>query len=163
MTCALNIFLERNLVVLHFDDGAHGSHVAGIAAGYNIYATPLQPGYNGIAPGAELISLKISDGRIGQLSTTGSMKKAYDYAAHLARTQPKPVVVNMSFGVASELEGHADIEKYLDSLLEVTPNLYVCVSMAMKDRAFHQRGYLHQRRESFLLAPAQPRHCLRCL
>ncbi len=128
MTCALNIFLERNLVVLHFDDGAHGSHVAGIAAGYNIYATPLQPGYNGIAPGAELISLKISDGKIGQLSTTGSMKKAYDYAAHLARTQPKPVVVNMSFGVASELEGHAEMEKYLDSLLEVTPNLYVCVS-----------------------------------
>lgn len=128
MTCALNIFLDELRVVLHFDDGAHGSHVAGIAAGYNIYATPTQPGYNGIAPGAELVSLKISDGAIGQLSTTGSMKKAYDYAARLALLQPKPVVVNMSFGVASELESNADMEKYLDSLLEATPNLYVVVS-----------------------------------
>lgn len=128
MTCALNIFLDKQLVVIHFDDGAHGSHVAGIAAGYNIYATPTQPGYNGIAPGAEIISLKISDGAIGQLTTTGSMKRAYEYAARLARTQPKPVVVNMSFGVASELEANADMEKYLDSLLEATPNLYVVVS-----------------------------------
>lgn len=128
MTCALNIFLDQRLFVLHFDDGAHGSHVAGIAAGYNIYATSTQSGYNGIAPGAELISLKISDGAIGQLSTTGSMKKAYDYAARLAQSQPKPVVVNMSFGVASELESNADMEKYLDSLLEATPNLYVSVS-----------------------------------
>ncbi|MCS7212543.1 MAG: S8 family serine peptidase [Chloroherpetonaceae bacterium] len=128
MTCALNIFLDKRLIVIHFDDGAHGSHVAGIAAGYNIYATPTQPGYNGIAPGAELVSLKISDGAIGQLTTTGSMKRAYEYAAALAGSQPKPVVVSMSFGVASEIEANADMERYLDSLLEVTPNLYVVVS-----------------------------------
>ncbi|KER10955.1 MAG: hypothetical protein HY22_01960 [[Candidatus Thermochlorobacteriaceae] bacterium GBChlB] len=128
MTCALNIFLEKNLVVFHYDDGSHGSHVAGIAAGHNIFATPAQQGFDGIAPGAELISLKISDGAIGQLTTTGSMKRAYEYAAKLAISQRKPVVVNMSFGVPSELEGLAEMELYLDSLIENTPNLYVSVS-----------------------------------
>ncbi|MEE8384321.1 MAG: hypothetical protein V3S01_00200, partial [Dehalococcoidia bacterium] len=36
LTCALNIFIGRRLVVLHFDDGGHGTHVAGIAAGHRI-------------------------------------------------------------------------------------------------------------------------------
>src|ERR1039457_1790298 len=36
ITFAVNILPEQNLLSLHFDDGSHGTHVAGIAAGYMI-------------------------------------------------------------------------------------------------------------------------------
>ncbi|NTW49726.1 MAG: S8 family serine peptidase, partial [Chlorobiales bacterium] len=128
MTTALNIFPEKNLVVLHFDEGSHGTHVAGIASGYNIYSENSEQTFNGIAPGAEIVSCKISDGSIGDLSTTGSIKAGFDYAAELSSRQPKSVVVNMSFGIPSIMEGMADLERYLDTLIESHPNLYVCIS-----------------------------------
>ncbi|MCH7994084.1 MAG: S8 family serine peptidase [Planctomycetes bacterium] len=55
VTFAANIFLRQLKVVIHYDDGAHGTHVAGIAAGYRINN---QDGFNGVAPGAKIISLK---------------------------------------------------------------------------------------------------------
>ena len=54
---ALNIFEDDLMVNFHFDGSSHGTHVAGIAAGYKINS---QEGFNGIAPGAKLISLKMS-------------------------------------------------------------------------------------------------------
>ncbi|NTV47071.1 MAG: S8 family serine peptidase, partial [Chlorobiales bacterium] len=128
MTCALNIFPNKNLVVLHFDDGSHGTHVAGIATGYNIFSENSEQTFDGIAPGAEVVSCKISDGSIGDLSTTGSIKAGFDYAAELSRSQSKPVVVNMSFGIPSVMEGLSDLEQYLDTLIESHANLYVCLS-----------------------------------
>jgi len=128
LTSALNIFPDKRLVVLHFDDSSHGTHVAGIAAGHNIFATGDEETYNGIAPGAQLVSCKISKGAVGDITTTGSIKAGFDYAAKLSKSQPKPVVVNMSFGVPSVIEGHADIEKYIDRLILNHPNLFVCLS-----------------------------------
>ncbi|ACF14555.1 peptidase S8 and S53 subtilisin kexin sedolisin [Chloroherpeton thalassium ATCC 35110] len=128
ITCALNLFPEKQLVVLHFDDSSHGTHVAGIAAGHNIFSTNGEDTYDGVAPGAELVSCKISKGAIGDLTTTGSIKAGFDYAAKLSESQAKPVVVNMSFGVPSVIEGNSDIEKYIDKLILNHPNLFVCLS-----------------------------------
>ena len=78
----MNIFLREKKVVIHYDDGAHGTHVAGIAAGWQINN---QPGFNGVAPGAKVISLKIGQNAIGGISVTGSMQKAFEYAAKYSR------------------------------------------------------------------------------
>ena len=55
---------------LYFDTSAHGSHVAGIAAGNDIYGVA---GFDGVAPGAQLLGLKIANDAQGGISTSGSM------------------------------------------------------------------------------------------
>ena len=125
LTFAINIFPEQREISLHFDDGAHGTNVAGIAAGYHIGGTYL----NGVAPGANLISLKIGDNKFsGGATVTESMKKAYLYADKISKEKSEPCIINMSYGIGSEIEGKADIELFLDSLLLNNPYLYVCIS-----------------------------------
>ncbi len=123
MTCGLNVFLSEKKVVIHFDDGGHGTHVAGIAAGYRING---QRDFHGIAPGATIISLKIGNNTLaGGATVTGSKKKAFEYAAKYARDHNVPVVCNLSYGIGSELDGESDIDVFLDKLCKATPNLIV--------------------------------------
>ncbi|RKZ10312.1 hypothetical protein DRQ50_14525, partial [bacterium] len=113
-------------VEFHFDDGAHGSHCAGIAAGFGVSG---QEGLNGVAPGAWVISLKIGDNRLsGGATRTSSMKKAYEYAADFEERWGIPVVVNMSFGIKAVEEGDDAMGGWLDDLLAEHPTLYVCTS-----------------------------------
>jgi len=122
---AINIFLRQSKVVVHYDDGAHGTHVAGIAAGYRINN---QDGFMGVAPGAKVISLKIGQNAVGGISTTEAMKKAIDYAANFARERGMPVVCNLSFGVESVIEGNSDIDKLFDKVLRQNPYMVFCSS-----------------------------------
>ncbi|TFG48237.1 MAG: hypothetical protein E4H38_06810, partial [Gemmatimonadales bacterium] len=113
-------------VEFHFDDGSHGSHCAGIAAGHGVSG---QEGMEGGAPGAWLLSLKLGDNRLaGGATRTGSMKKAYEYAASFEEKYGIPVVVNMSFGIASVEEGDDAMGGWLNELLAEHPTLYVCTS-----------------------------------
>jgi tripeptidyl-peptidase-2 len=122
---AVNIDAERHIASVYFDDGSHGSHVAGIAAGHDIDGAT---GFNGLAPGAQVVGIKFADNTAGGVTVSGSMKRGYEYAARLAKDSGKTVVVNMSFGIGSELEGTSAMDVWLDSLLEANPNLTVCVS-----------------------------------
>ena len=118
----------RREVVFHYDMNVHGTHVAGIAAGFGINR---EPGFNGVAPGAQVISGKISSDWAKDVTTTGSMKRAYEYAAQLADSLAPyhtPVVVNMSFGIGSAIEGDADIEVILNEIVAKHPNLYIVTS-----------------------------------
>lgn len=128
LTLAASIDTAAKSVNFHYDMGGHGTHVAGIAAGLGINR---EPGFNGVAPGAQLISGKFSGDTASDNTVTGSMKRAYEYAARLADSLQQyhtPVIVNMSFGIGSALEGRADIERFLDTLIPNHPNLYVVTS-----------------------------------
>ena len=117
---------EAPTVEFHFDDGSHGSHCAGIAAGFEVSG---QAGMHGAAPGAWVISLKLGDNRLaGGATRTSSMKKAYEYAAQFEEKYGIPVVVNMSFGIDSVEEGEDAMGKWLNDLLSDHPTLYVCTS-----------------------------------
>lgn len=106
------------LLDLFFDTSGHGSHVAGIAAGHDLYGVA---GFDGVAPGAQLIGLKIADDAHGGISVTGSMVRALDYAIRFATDRRLPLVVNLSFGVGNEREGAAVIDRLIDSVLALHP------------------------------------------
>ncbi len=125
ITMALNIFPEEKRISLYFDDGSHGTHCAGIAAGFNIG----DAGINGVAPGAKVIGLKLGHNNYpGGATVTESMKKAYLYADKLSKEMKVPCIVSMSFGVGSEMESRSEMEKFLADLLSKNPYLYVSTS-----------------------------------
>jgi tripeptidyl-peptidase-2 len=113
---------ELNLV---FDTFGHGSHVAGIAAGNDMYGVA---GFDGVAPGAQLLGLKIANSAQGSITTTGSMMRAVDYAIRFAETRRLPLILNMSFGVGNEVEGRARIDLLIDSLLATRPGLVFTIA-----------------------------------
>ncbi len=124
-TFGVNIFPSKKLVSFHYDDGAHGTHVSGIATGYKIGGDNL----NGVAPGANVISLKIGNNTFSGGSTVaGSMRRAYEYADSLSKALETPCIINMSYGIGSEIEARSDMEKFLDNLVSNNPYLYICTS-----------------------------------
>ena len=51
-------------------------------------------GFDGVAPGAQLLGLKIATGAQGGITTTGSMIRAMDYAIRFAEQRQLPLVLN---------------------------------------------------------------------
>lgn len=126
MAVALHFEPKRKEVSLHFADGAHGTHVAGIAAGFELFG---KRGFNGIAPGAQVMSLKIGDNTLsGGSTTTESMKKAIEFAGKYSQEHKIPVIINMSYGIGTEKEGETDIDRIVDSLLQRYPLLSIATS-----------------------------------
>ena len=111
---------------LHFTDGAHGTHCAGISAGYRIHG---QDGFHGMAPGARILSLKIGNNTFaGGCTTTESMKKAFEYAGRWTVEHGDFVVINLSYGIGSEMEASHDIDVFVDDLLRRYPRLALATS-----------------------------------
>jgi tripeptidyl-peptidase II len=126
MNMALNIDGEKKEAVFVMGSGSHGTHVAGIAAGYKIDG---QENYNGIAPGAYIISCKIGNNSFsGGATVPGSMISAWRYAVKRAKELKMPLVIQMSYGIGSEDEGQSKIEELIDTLLAENPEVSATVS-----------------------------------
>ncbi len=104
----------KNLRVC-FDDGSHGTHVAGISTGYD------PKGLIGVAPGAKVIAAKIGDNRLaGGSTTTASMMLAIDYAV-----SKKANIINLSYGIrAGSNLGKSAIDKYVDKVAKASNVLF---------------------------------------
>ncbi|GLI68325.1 hypothetical protein VaNZ11_012720 [Volvox africanus] len=106
----LNMLDEGRTLSIVVDCGAHGTHVAGITAAH----FPDDPGSNGIAPGAQIISCKIGDTRLGSMETgTGVVRgliAARQHGAHL---------INMSYG---EPTSTPDLGRFISLATELVRN-----------------------------------------
>jgi subtilisin family serine protease len=127
ITAALNLSEERGRprLVVYLDTSGHGSHVSGIAAGYTMYGVP---GFNGVAPGARLIGLKIANDARGGVTTTGSMLRAMDYAVRFARERGLPLVINMSFGIGNVHPGRAVMDSIVNAFLIAHPDVFFAIA-----------------------------------
>lgn len=85
---AVNFYSNGTVLSIVCDAGAHGSHVAGIAASHS-----QQQGQNGVAPGAQIVALKIGDTRLGSMETGTALTRAFIEAA-----KQKCNVINLSYG-----------------------------------------------------------------
>ncbi len=127
ITLAANLTEVAGAPVLDlvFDTSGHGTHVAAIAAGHNLFNVA---GFHGVAPGAQLIGLKIANNARGGVSVHGSIMRAMEYAVRFAQQRGVPVVLNLSFGVGNEREGGATIDSLVTAFLTSHPDVVLTVA-----------------------------------
>lgn len=73
---------------------SHGTHVASIASGNHTADADL----NGVAPGAQIISLTIGDARLGSMETGTALVRAMIKVMELCEAGRRVHVINMSYG-----------------------------------------------------------------
>lgn len=126
MALAVKIYPCKKMTNFHFEDGAHGTHVAGIAAGYQLNG---DEDVNGLAPGANVVSIKIGDGKLhGTATVTGSKKKGLEYISKYMKKHGGYGVINISFGIESSNEGFSEIDNIFNDFAINNPNVIVCTS-----------------------------------
>ncbi|WRX16951.1 Peptidase S8/S53 domain - like 10 [Theobroma cacao] len=106
-TFVVNVYGEGNILSIVTDSSPHGTHVAGIATAFH----PQEPLLNGVAPGAQLISCKIGDSRLGSMETGTGLTRAL-----IAAVEHKCDLINMSYGEATLLP---DYGRFVDLVNEV--------------------------------------------
>ncbi|HED52769.1 MAG TPA: hypothetical protein ENJ00_01025, partial [Phycisphaerales bacterium] len=88
----LNIYQDGDVLSIVADAGAHGTHVAGmVAANF-----PDQPELNGMAPGAQIVAVKIGDTRLGSSSVGTGSSRGYTTVI-----ENQCDLINKSYGGAS--------------------------------------------------------------
>lgn len=106
-TFVVNVYDEGSILSIVTDCSPHGTHVAGIATAFH----PKEPLLNGVAPGAQLISCKIGDARLGSMETGTGLTRAL-----IAAVEHKCDLINMSYGEAALLP---DYGRFVDLVNEV--------------------------------------------
>ncbi len=138
---------------LYFDTSSHGTHVAGIAAGHNMYDVP---GFDGVAPGAQLLGLKIANDAQGGISVSGGMQRAIDYAIRFAAERKLPLVLNLSFGVGNEVEGRARIDAMIDSVLAAHPDVVFTIAAGNDGPGLSTLGFPGSARRAISVGALMP-------
>ena len=113
---AVNVYDNGDLLSIVADTGMHGTHVAGIVGAY----FEDQPELNGVAPGAQIVSIKIGDTRLGGMETPHAMSRAVN-----AIKKYNCDMVNQSYGEAIRFPQGGNIIKQLVSLVDDHNVVYV--------------------------------------
>lgn len=87
LTYSFNLLDDNSVLSLVTNAGAHGTHVAGIIGAFR------DEGESGVAPGCQIVSFKIGDGRLGSMETNLSIVRALSMAQKLGCD-----IVNLSYG-----------------------------------------------------------------
>ena len=95
---------------LVFDEGGHGTHVAGIVGAWYGPDDPL----NGLAPGVQFLAVRIGNGRFGGSTSHNSIPKGITWAI-----EHGAMVANISFGGTSHFNDGRELQAgYLDEVVQ---------------------------------------------
>ena len=92
LTFSVNIYNDGDVLSLVTCAGSHGTHVAGIVGAH----FPAQPELSGVAPGCQIVSIKIGDSRLGSMETGTGLLRGL-----LAAKRAGAHIINMSYGEAT--------------------------------------------------------------
>ncbi|KAJ3043557.1 tripeptidyl-peptidase II Tpp2 [Rhizophlyctis rosea] len=120
---SVNIYDEGETLSIVTLAGSHGTHVAAISAAHY----PDDSRLNGVAPGAQIVSLKIGDTRLGSMETGSGLVRA---AIELARL--KIDTANISYGEAA---GVPDYGRFIELLRDEVVNKAGCVVLSSAGNA----------------------------
>ncbi len=134
------------LLVPSRDVSGHGTAVAGIAAGSPVN---MENGgiYQGIAPGSDLIIVKLGTPSENGFPKTTELMRAVTYVVRRGTELGKPVVVNLSFGnTYGSHDGSSLVERFLDNVSEIGRTV-ICVGAGNEgDASGHYAGQIETTR-----------------
>ena len=106
---AINIYDNGKTLSIVVDSGSHGTHVAGIVSAF----FPNDSERNGIAPGAQIVSVKIGDPRVGGMETGQAIVRGLK-----AVIRNGCELVNMSFGEPSSTPDHGRLTELISQIVD---------------------------------------------
>lgn len=146
---------ERFDLMPSIDISGHGTAVAGIAA------ASLNNGYQGVAPEAELLIVKLGgdNGDLAGYSKTTEILRAVTYCIRKGQALGRPVVINLSFGnTYGAHDGSSLLERFLDNAAEVGQTV-ICVGSGNEGNAAgHVMGKVSGRQTVDLVISRFERH-----
>lgn len=95
--------------------GAHGTHVAAIAGAH--YPDADSPDKDGLSPGAQMISFKIGDSRLGTMETGQSLSRAFAAVTALSDTKHAIDIINLSYGEPTQRPNHGRLIEMAEVLV----------------------------------------------
>ena len=104
---SVNIWDNCNLLEIVSMPSSHGTHVASIAAAN----FPDNPDRNGVAPGAQVVSVSIGDGRLAGMETGKALCRAMSHG--MRAEHYKVDLINMSYGEHSNWSSHGESTQHL--------------------------------------------------
>ncbi len=138
----INEYLQQNNEHFLWDLSGHGTAVTGVAgASYIAGAIGEQP-YEGIASKAELLIVRLSDGRENGFAKTTDIMRGVVFAVKEAEEYGMPLVINLSYGSNyGPHDGSSLLENFLNQVCE-RGKVAICVGCGNEGEG---RGHFHAR------------------
>jgi len=108
MNYSLNFYDNGDIVSVVTTAGSHGTHVCGIVGAYH----EDEPELNGVAPGAQFISVKIGDSRLGSMETGPGLVRGL-----IAAKEAGCDLINMSYGEPTSMSNSGRFVRYAKKLV----------------------------------------------
>lgn len=135
---------ERYTICPSQDISGHGTHIAGISAG-NGRAS--EGRYQGVAPDADLLVVKLGIPGPNSFPSTSLLMMAVDFCVRESLSRNMPLALNLSFGnTYGSHSGSSLLETYLDSAATLGRSLFCIGSGNEGASAGHIGGTLQENR-----------------
>jgi len=116
LSFSVNIFENGKRLSIVTVAGEHGTHVAGIVAAHN----PDHPERNGVAPGAQIVAVKIGDTRLDGMETGAALVRGLQ-----AVRESGCDLINMSYGEPSSTANKGRLVEQFNELVREHGTIFV--------------------------------------